>query len=73
MSLSLHSGIGAPTKVVVRGTGHVGRAALACVLDHPRLELAGVSVHSSAKAGLCSSLEDTPVNTGLGAMASLVR
>lgn len=40
-----------PTRVVVWGTGHVGRLAVACVLDHPELELAGVVVHDPTKAG----------------------
>ncbi len=40
-----------PTRVVVWGTGHVGRLAIGCVLQHPGLELAGVIVHDPAKAG----------------------
>lgn len=39
------------SRVVVWGTGHVGRLAVACVLDHPDLELTGVVVHDPAKAG----------------------
>ena len=38
-------------KVVVWGTGNVGRPALRAVLAHPGLELAGVVVSSDAKAG----------------------
>ena len=39
-------------RVAVWGTGHVGRLAIACVLDAPDLVLAGVVVHDPAKAGL---------------------
>lgn len=38
-------------RVVQWGTGNVGAFSLRCIIDHPELELAGVWVHSSAKAG----------------------
>jgi hypothetical protein len=39
-------------RVVQWGTGNVGRLALRAIIEHPSLELAGVIVHSPAKAGL---------------------
>ena len=38
-------------KVVVWGTGNVGRPAIRAVLSHAELELVGVIVSSDAKAG----------------------
>lgn len=38
-------------RVIQWGTGNVGLFSLRCILDHPDLELAGVWVHSNAKAG----------------------
>jgi hypothetical protein len=38
-------------RVIQWGTGNVGAFSLRCIIDHPELELAGVWVHSSAKAG----------------------
>ena len=38
-------------RVIQWSTGNVGAFALRCVLGHPELELAGVWVHSKAKAG----------------------
>jgi 4-hydroxy-tetrahydrodipicolinate reductase len=38
-------------RVVQWGTGNVGRLALRAIIDHPRLELVGVIVHSDAKHG----------------------
>lgn len=38
-------------RVIQWGTGNVGAFSLRCILDHPRLELAGVYVHSESKAG----------------------
>jgi len=38
-------------RVVQWGTGNVGAFSLRCIIEHPELELAGVWVHSSAKAG----------------------
>jgi hypothetical protein len=38
-------------RVIQWGTGNVGAFALRCIIDHPELELVGVWVHSSAKAG----------------------
>jgi 4-hydroxy-tetrahydrodipicolinate reductase len=38
-------------RVVQWGTGHVGRLALRAIVGHPELELAGVVVHSTDKAG----------------------
>jgi len=40
-----------PFRVIQWATGNVGRAAIAGILAHPELELAGVWVHSPAKAG----------------------
>jgi 2,4-diaminopentanoate dehydrogenase len=39
-------------RVIQWATGGVGRAAIACVLNHPQLELAGCWVHSADKNGL---------------------
>jgi 4-hydroxy-tetrahydrodipicolinate reductase len=39
-------------RVVQWGTGNVGRLALRAIVGHPRLELAGVIVHSDAKDGV---------------------
>ena len=39
-------------RVVQWGTGNVGRLGLRAIIEHPDLELAGVIVHSPAKAGL---------------------
>jgi 2,4-diaminopentanoate dehydrogenase len=39
-------------RVIQWSTGHVGKLALAAIIDHPDLELAGLVVHSEAKAGL---------------------
>ena len=39
-------------RVVQWGTGNVGLLALRAIIEHPHLELAGVIVHSPAKAGL---------------------
>jgi hypothetical protein len=38
-------------KVIQWSTGNVGVASLRCIIDHPELELAGLWVHSAAKAG----------------------
>lgn len=38
-------------RVIQWCTGNIGTRTLACILDHPRLELAGVFVTSPAKAG----------------------
>src|SRR5512146_1896726 len=38
-------------RVIQWGTGNVGAFSLRCIIDHPALELAGVWVHSDAKAG----------------------
>src|SRR3989304_3096150 len=38
-------------RVIQWSTGNVGRYALRAILGHPELELAGVFVHSPAKAG----------------------
>lgn len=40
------------TRVVVWGTGNVGRPAIRAVMAHPDLELAGVVVHDPAKVGI---------------------
>jgi 2,4-diaminopentanoate dehydrogenase len=40
-----------PARVVVWGTGFVGRMVIPEVLRHPRFELVGVGVHDPAKAG----------------------
>jgi 2,4-diaminopentanoate dehydrogenase len=40
-----------PKRIVVWGTGFVGRMVIPEVLDHPRFELVGVGVSSPAKAG----------------------
>ena len=39
-------------RVIQWATGGVGKAAIACVLNHPQLELAGCWVHSADKNGL---------------------
>ena len=39
-------------RVIQWATGGVGKAAIACVLNHPNLELAGCWVHSADKNGL---------------------
>src|SRR5512143_3663222 len=39
-------------RVIQWSTGNVGMFALRCIIDHPDLELAGLWVHSSAKAGV---------------------
>ena len=39
-------------RVIQWATGGVGKAAIACVLNHPELELAGCWVHSADKNGL---------------------
>ena len=39
-------------RVVQWATGNIGSRSLRAVIEHPRLELAGVYVHSPAKAGL---------------------
>src|SRR5262249_33321871 len=41
----------APLRVIQWATGGVGKAAIECVLNHPRLELAGCWVHSADKNG----------------------
>src|SRR6202167_5462816 len=41
----------AKLRVIQWATGGVGRAAIECVLNHPRLELAGCWVHSADKNG----------------------
>ena len=38
-------------RVIQWSTGNVGAFSLRCIIDHPELELVGVWVHSSAKAG----------------------
>ncbi|MBI4516820.1 MAG: diacylglycerol kinase [Deltaproteobacteria bacterium] len=38
-------------RVIQWGTGNVGMFTLRCIIEHPELELAGVWVHSTAKAG----------------------
>ena len=38
-------------RVIQWATGGVGKAAIACVLNHPQLELVGCWVHSAEKAG----------------------
>jgi hypothetical protein len=38
-------------RVIQWSTGNVGAFSLRCIIDHPELDLAGVWVHSSAKAG----------------------
>ncbi|MGO9458291.1 MAG: hypothetical protein ACLP62_14805 [Acidimicrobiales bacterium] len=40
-----------PLRVVQWATGNIGARALRGVIEHPRLELAGVYVHSPDKAG----------------------
>ncbi|HWP67066.1 MAG TPA: diacylglycerol kinase [Candidatus Limnocylindria bacterium] len=40
-----------PYRVIQWSTGNVGALALRCILGHPGLELVGVLVHGSAKAG----------------------
>ena len=40
-----------PLRVVQWATGNIGTHALRAVIEHPRLELAGVHVHSPGKAG----------------------
>ena len=62
-------------RVVVWGTGNVGRPALRAVLTHPELELAGVVVSSESKAGrdageLCG-LPETGVVATTDAAAAL--
>ena len=39
-------------RVVQWSSGNVGRYALRAIIGHPELELAGLFVHSDAKAGL---------------------
>ncbi|OCB25931.1 dihydrodipicolinate reductase [Mycobacterium malmoense] len=39
-------------RVIQWATGGVGKAAIACVLNHPQLELAGCWVHSAEKNGM---------------------
>ena len=39
-------------RVIQWSTGNVGKLALAAIIDHPKLELAGVLVHSESKSGL---------------------
>ena len=49
-------------RVVVWGTGNVGRPAIRAVLAHPELELAGVVVHDPAKVGIdAGALANTDV------------
>ena len=40
-----------PKRIVIWGTGYVGRMVIAEVVDHPAFELVGVGVHDSAKVG----------------------
>jgi 4-hydroxy-tetrahydrodipicolinate reductase len=40
-----------PLRIVQWATGTVGAAAMRAVIDHPRMELVGVHVHSAAKEG----------------------
>ncbi|PPE72030.1 dihydrodipicolinate reductase [Solimonas fluminis] len=40
-----------PYRVVQWATGNVGTRSLRCVIEHPRLQLVGLHVHSEAKAG----------------------
>jgi len=40
-----------PYRVIQWSTGNVGTLALRCILSHPELQLAGLLVHSAAKAG----------------------
>jgi hypothetical protein len=50
-------------RVIQWATGGVGRAAIECVLNHPRLELAGCWVHSADKDG-----RDVGEIVGIGAL-----
>ncbi|TDD93568.1 dihydrodipicolinate reductase [Actinomadura rubrisoli] len=60
-----------PYRVVQWATGTLGTSVLRSVLDHPGLELAGVWVHSPAKAGLdAGALVDRPP-TGVRATQEL--
>ncbi|HPG27683.1 MAG TPA: diacylglycerol kinase, partial [Myxococcota bacterium] len=43
---------GRPLRVIQWATGSIGRHAIAAIAEDPRLELAGVWVHSEAKDGL---------------------
>ena len=38
-------------RIIQWSTGNVGTAALRCIIRHPELELVGVWVHSTDKAG----------------------
>lgn len=65
-----------PFRVIQWATGNVGRAAIEGILAHPELELAGVWVHSPAKAGrdaaeICGLSEATGVTATTDADALL--
>jgi len=56
------------TRVIVMGTGFVGRFAVRALLDHPDLDLAGLWVHSPEKAGKdAGDLAGLPGMTGIRA------
>lgn len=49
--MSKRRSAGEPYRVVQWATGNVGTRALRCVIEHPRLRLAGLYVHSETKQG----------------------
>jgi len=48
-----------PLRVVQWATGNIGARALRAVIEHPRLDLAGVHVHSAEKAGRDAAVPGT--------------
>ena len=63
-------GTAAPVRVVVWGTGNMGRAAIRAVVAHPGLELGGVVVSRAEKAGLDAG-ELADLGRDLGVAATL--
>ena len=45
------SDVGRPLRVVQWATGNIGSRSLRAIIEHPRLELVGVHVHSAGKVG----------------------
>jgi 4-hydroxy-tetrahydrodipicolinate reductase len=60
-----------PLRVVHFGTGHVGRRALAAIIQRPDLELVGLAVHSEEKVGKDAGDLAGVQSTGVVATAGL--
>ena len=72
MSAPHHTDPQRPLRVVVWGTGNVGRRAVKGILNHPLLELVGVHAHSDQKVGKdAGELAGLDVRTGVLATADV--